>query len=160
MTFPHFEQYTAYPPKCSLAVQGQRHRTSCSATGQYAGRLCRRKMRMSGLCKVEMSAFMDGRGAYGNGADRLEPRIERRLDGSHWLRYRGSYLHLRPCPEPMRPSASPSGLRPPRLAAQKPKPKNKIKTKTKYHVPADHPWRRPWKRTFLCGKEPDISTLR
>jgi hypothetical protein len=24
--------------------------------------LCRRKMRMSGLCKVEMSAFMDGRG--------------------------------------------------------------------------------------------------
>src|SRR5258707_1122737 len=30
-------------------------------------------MRMSGLCKVEMSAFMGGRGAYGNGADRLEP---------------------------------------------------------------------------------------
>src|SRR5216684_1372772 len=86
--------------------------------------------------------------------------IERRLDGSHWLRYRGSYLHLRPCPEPMRPSASPSGLRPPGLAEQKPRPKNKIKTKTKYHVPADHPWRRPWKRTFLCGKEPDISTLR
>jgi len=86
--------------------------------------------------------------------------IERRLDGSHWLRYRGSYLHLRPCPEPMRPSASPSGLRPPGLAEQKPRTKNKIKTKTKYHVPADHPWRRPWKRTFLCGKEPDISTLR
>src|SRR6266436_5385766 len=34
---------------------------------------CRCKMRMSGLCKVEMSAFMGGRGAYGNGADRLEP---------------------------------------------------------------------------------------
>ncbi len=30
-------------------------------------------MRMSGLCKVEMSAFIDGRGAYGNGANRLEP---------------------------------------------------------------------------------------
>src|ERR1700674_187533 len=30
-------------------------------------------MRMSGLCKVEMSGFMDGRGAYGNGAHRLEP---------------------------------------------------------------------------------------
>jgi hypothetical protein len=28
---------------------------------------------MSGLCKVEMSGFMDGRGAYGNGAHRLEP---------------------------------------------------------------------------------------
>src|SRR5580700_2864260 len=35
--------------------------------------MCRRKMRMSGLCKVEMSAFMDGRGPYGIGADRLEP---------------------------------------------------------------------------------------
>src|ERR1700730_8928498 len=28
---------------------------------------------MSGLCKVEMSAFMGGRGPYGNGANRLEP---------------------------------------------------------------------------------------
>src|SRR5438552_4921655 len=34
---------------------------------------CRRKMRMSGLCKVEMSAFMVGRGPHGNGAHRLEP---------------------------------------------------------------------------------------
>jgi transposase len=84
--------------------------------------------------------------------------IERRLDGSHWLRYRGRYLHLRPCSEPARQSASPSGLRPPGLVEQIPRPKNKIKPK--YHVPADHPWRRPWKRTFLsCGK-PDISTLR
>ena len=37
--------------------------------------------------------------------------IERRLDGSHWLRYRGRYLHLRACPEPgdrksLRPTAS------------------------------------------------------
>src|SRR5271169_6744133 len=66
---------------------------------------------------------------------------------SHWLRYRGRYLHLRACPEPVRPSASPSGLRPPGLAEQTLRPKNKIKPK--YHVPADHPWRRPWKRTFL-----------
>ena len=28
---------------------------------------------MSGLCKVEMSAFMDGRGAHGNGAIHFEP---------------------------------------------------------------------------------------
>jgi hypothetical protein len=84
--------------------------------------------------------------------------IERRLDGSHWLRYRGRYLHLRPCPEPLRQPASPSGLRPPGLAEQIPRPKNKIKPK--HHVPADHPWRRPWKRTFLPGKKPDISTLR
>src|ERR1700746_504175 len=84
--------------------------------------------------------------------------IERRLDGSHWLRYRGRYLHLRPCPEPVRRSASPSGLRPAGLAERTPKPKNQ--SKPKYHVPADHPWRRPWKRTFLSGENPDISTLR
>jgi hypothetical protein len=71
--------------------------------------------------------------------------IERRLDGSHWLRYRGRYLHLRPCPQPLRPSASPSGLRPPGLADPTPRPK----IKPKYHVPAEHPWRKPWKRTFL-----------
>ena len=84
--------------------------------------------------------------------------IERRLDGSHWLRYRGRYLHLRSCPEPARTTASPSGLRPPGLAERTERPKNKIKLK--YHVPADHPWRRPWKRTFLSGENPDISTLR
>jgi hypothetical protein len=84
--------------------------------------------------------------------------IERRLDGSHWLRYRGRYLHLRPCPKPVQQSASPSGLRPPGLAEPTPRPKNKIKPK--YHVPAEHPWRKPWKRTFLCCEKPDISTLR
>jgi hypothetical protein len=84
--------------------------------------------------------------------------IERRLDGSHWLRFRGRYLHLRPCPEPVRRSASPSGLRPPGLVERIPGPKNK--SKPKYHVPADHPWRRPWKRTFLSCEKPDISTLR
>ena len=84
--------------------------------------------------------------------------IERRLDGSHWLRYRGRYLHLRPCPQPLRPSASPSGLRPPGLAERTPQPQTK--SKPKYHVPAEHPWRKPWKRTFLPGGKPDISTLR
>jgi transposase len=84
--------------------------------------------------------------------------IERRLDGSHWLRYRGRYLHLRSCPEPTQTSASPSGLRPPGLAERAPRPKNKIKPK--YHVPAHHPWRKPWNRTFLPGEKPDISTLR
>jgi hypothetical protein len=83
--------------------------------------------------------------------------IERRLDGSHWLRFRGRYLHLRPCPDAVR-SASPSGLRPAGLADQRTKPPNTIKPK--YHVPAHHPWRKPWKRTFLSGRNPDISTLR
>ena len=86
--------------------------------------------------------------------------IERRLDGSHWLRFRGRYLRLRHCPAPRRPSASPSGLRPPGLAERTPRPKNKIKPKPKYHVPAHHPWRKPWNRTFLPGEKPDISTLR
>jgi transposase len=86
--------------------------------------------------------------------------IERRLDGSHWLRYRGRYLHLHCCPEPARTPASPSGLRPPGLAEQIARPKNKIKIKPKYHVPAKHPWRKPWNRTFLSCEKPDISTLR
>ncbi len=83
--------------------------------------------------------------------------IERRLDGTHWLRFRGRYLALHPCPAAPRP-ASPSGLRPAGLADQKPKPQTKIKTK--YSPPPDHPWRKPWKRTFLLGRKPDISTLR
>src|SRR5947209_8173336 len=71
--------------------------------------------------------------------------IERRLGGSHWLRFR-RYLPLQPCPAAPR-SATPSGLRPAGLADQKPKPPTKIKTK---RIPSpDHPWRKPWKRTFL-----------
>jgi len=83
--------------------------------------------------------------------------IEQRLDGTNWLRFRGRYLPLIPCPNAPR-SASPSGLRPPGLADQKPKPQTRIKTK--YSPPPDHPWRRPWKRTFLSCQKPDISTLR
>jgi transposase len=84
--------------------------------------------------------------------------IERRLDGSHWLRFRGRYLRLRHCPAPLRPPASPSGLRPAGLAERRTKPKDNIKPK--YHVPAHHPWRKPWNRTFLSCEKPDISTLR
>jgi hypothetical protein len=77
--------------------------------------------------------------------------IERRLDGSHWLRFRGRYLSLAHCPAPPRPFASPSGLRPTGLAELTSKPINKIKSK--YHVPAHHPWKKkPWKRTFLLGR--------
>ncbi len=74
--------------------------------------------------------------------------LEQRLDHTIWVRFRGSYLSLRPCP-PVRLAASPSGLRPPGLAA-------KPRAKSKYIPPPDHPWR----RTFLNGKKPDISTLR
>jgi transposase len=82
--------------------------------------------------------------------------IERRLDGSHWLRFRGRYLPLIACMAPR--FASPSGLRPPGLAKQRIQLPKKIKPP--YHVPADHPWRKPWKRTFLSCEKPDISTLR
>jgi transposase len=76
--------------------------------------------------------------------------IERRLDGSHWLRFRGRYLRLRHCPAPLSLAASPSGLRPPGLAAKKNK-----QPKPKYIPPPQHPW-----RTFLYCRKPDISTLR
>jgi hypothetical protein len=36
--------------------------------------VCRRKMRMSCLCKVEMSVFIGGQGPYGKGANHLESR--------------------------------------------------------------------------------------
>ena len=46
---------------------------TCGGAGvKDAKSACRRKVRMSGLCKVEMSAFMDGRGPHGNGANDLE----------------------------------------------------------------------------------------
>jgi transposase len=84
--------------------------------------------------------------------------VERRLDGSHWLRYRGRYLRLRHCPAPLRPTVSPSGLRPPGLTEQIPRTKDQ--STPKYSVPAHHPWRKPWNRTLLSCKKADISTLR
>jgi transposase len=81
--------------------------------------------------------------------------IERRLDGSHWLRFRGRYLPLHLCPAAPR-SATPSGLRPPGVADRQ----TPTKIKTKYIPPPDHPWRKDWKRTVLFGRKPDISTLR
>ncbi len=84
--------------------------------------------------------------------------IERRLDGSHWLRFRKRYLRLQHCPEPTPALVSPCGLRPPGLTKQKAQPPEVYKPK--YHVPPEHPWRKPWRRTFLRGEKEDISTLR
>jgi transposase len=74
--------------------------------------------------------------------------IERRLDGSHWLRFRNRYLRLRHCPEPAARAISPSGLRPPVLTANQ-------QTRVYKSAPPNHPW-----RTFQYGRKPDISTLR
>jgi len=73
--------------------------------------------------------------------------MERRLDGSHWLRFRGRYLRLRHCPEPASRAVSPSGLRPPVLTA-------KQQSRVYKSAPPNHPW-----RTFQYGRKPDISTL-
>jgi hypothetical protein len=75
--------------------------------------------------------------------------VERRLDDSVWLRFRGRYLSLVACSTMQ---AQPS------LAAKvraKPKAKNKGR-KNKLIPPPDHPWR----RTFLSRRKPDISILR
>ncbi len=74
--------------------------------------------------------------------------IERRLDGSHWLRFRGRYLRLRHCPEPGPRAVRPSGPRPPGRTA------NPL-SRTHKSAPPSHPW-----RTFQYGRNPDISTLR
>ncbi len=74
--------------------------------------------------------------------------IERRLDGSHWLRFRNRYLRLRHCPKPAPRAVSPSGLRPPVLTA-------KQQSRVYKSAPPNHPW-----RTFQYGRKPDISTLR
>ena len=80
--------------------------------------------------------------------------VERRLDGSLWARFRGHRLQLRPAP-----AASPSGLRPPVLAAKASRPRKP------WHPPKDHPWLQSMrlhmlKRSLLLGAKADISTLR
>ena len=47
--------------------------------------------------------------------------IEKRLDDTHWLRFRNRYLPLHACTAAR--TASPSGLRPPGFAARNLKPK-------------------------------------
>ena len=71
--------------------------------------------------------------------------VEQRLDGSCWVRYRGRLLTLRPLPPSAPVAASPSGLRPPGLAAKTKLPPPRPKPA------ADHPWRRPFSRTLLLG---------
>jgi hypothetical protein len=59
--------------------------------------------------------------------------IERRLDGSHWLRFRSRYLRLRHCPAAAPRAVSPSGLRPPGLTTH---PLSKVYK----GAPPNHPW--------------------
>lgn len=86
------------------------------------------------------------------GLRKARVQIERRLDGTLWVLFRGRHLGLNICNESV--NATPSGLSPPGVA--KKKNKTKDKPKKKYIPPPDHPWR----RTFLSGRKPDISTLR
>src|SRR6266568_4441572 len=76
--------------------------------GKGVDAICRRKMRMSGLCKVEMSAFMDGRGPYGNGADHFEPTRTGPVESVARGKPEASDAGLsRPAAESNRPSGAP-----------------------------------------------------
>lgn len=86
------------------------------------------------------------------GLRKARVQIERRLDGSLWVLFRGRHLGLKLCKESTK--ATPSGLPPPGVAKKNNKAKDK--PRKKYIPPPDHPWR----RTFLSGRKPDISTLR
>jgi hypothetical protein len=89
------------------------------------------------------------------GLRRARIEVERRLDGSHWLRFRNRYLPLVACPAAP-PSLTSVSLRLTGRSKTKPEPKPKHKS----IPPPDHPWRRPWKRTLLLCQKPDISILR
>ena len=78
--------------------------------------------------------------------------LERRLNGTLWLRFRNRYLALHACPQPPRSGKS---FRP--TASRTRRPKNQPKSKPNTVPPPHHPWRRGG--TFLFGRKPDISTL-
>jgi hypothetical protein len=71
--------------------------------------------------------------------------VEQRSDGTCWVRYRGHHLPLQPLPPSAPVAASPSGLRPPGLAAKLRLPPPRSKPSP------DHPWRKPFSRTLLLG---------
>src|SRR5580658_8486047 len=64
MVWPIIRRYLAFE---SL------HLTDATFASQRNAAKCRCKVRMSCLCKVEMSGSMGGRGAHGTGANRFEP---------------------------------------------------------------------------------------
>ena len=73
--------------------------------------------------------------------------IERRLDGSHWLRFGGRYLRLR--------TARNQGRARQVLPAYGLQDLSQIPLQNYKNVPPNHPW-----RTFQYGRKLDISTLR
>jgi transposase len=100
------------------------------------------------------------RQSLGGGLRRSRVIVERRLDGSVKLRWRGRYLkaHRIEVQRPAGPTteagsgrvASDSGLRPPPDA-----------TRREPWKPApDHPWRKSGQRTLLLCRKADVSTLR
>ena len=78
--------------------------------------------------------------------------VERRLDGSRWVRFRGSYLSLRPCPSPPPAPATPFGLRPTGLAC--PCPTRRHRSDRDTLVPL-FPLPRPLTRHFRLGLLPN-----
>ena len=102
--------------------------------------------------------------SHGGRLRRAKVTVEQRLDGSVKFRWRGRYLRTRriatklvtPAPPATSPAgrraATASGLRPAASAARPPR--------QQWKPSPDHPWRKPWKRTVLLCRKPDISTLR
>ena len=104
--------------------------------------------------------------SHGGGLRRSKVVVEHRLDGSVKLRWRDRYLKARrivvkpprlvgattPASPAGRRAAAASGLRPAASAARPPR--------QGWKPSPDHPWRKPWKRTVLLCRKPDIPTLR
>jgi hypothetical protein len=149
---PQWEERFTVAPRCALDAHrplGREHRLEQILSVRVA-----RTVASDYTVKWQGQRWGVPRDAVCAGLRGARVEIERRLEGSHWLRFRGHYLPLVACPAAAPASLTPSGLRPPGVSDRKPKPKRKS------IPPPDHPWRRPWKRTFLPGREPDISTLR
>ena len=102
--------------------------------------------------------------SIGGGLRRSRVIVERRLDGTLKLRWQGRYLKAQrivrtaatppaaPTTAAGRRAATAFGLRPAASAARPPH--------QEWKPSPDHPWRKPWKRTVLPCRKPDISTLR
>jgi transposase len=109
--------------------------------------------------------YQIARGSVRAGLRGSKVTVEERLDGSVRLRWRGGYLTSEARGDArMRPSATAHagagatvGLRPPSAPAPAPKPR-RLSSANK--PASDHPWRKPYKRTLLLGRKPDIPTLR
>src|SRR5438132_8930314 len=139
------QRFTVAPrhPRNAHRRLGQEHRLE-----EILSVGCARKVAQDHTVSWEGNRWGVSREEVCAGLRGAQVEIERRLDGSHWLRFRNRYLCLRHCAQPAPRAVSPSGLRPPVLTA-------KQQSRVYKSAPPNHPW-----RTFQYGRKQDISTLR